>query len=92
MVVYTIYFLIHRKSKKRRGASSTIHTKTAQNDAETKSTTESEMEVNGQDQVTGFERGLEAEKILGATEVDNEIHFLVKWYVKIIWNCACICC
>ena len=38
-------------------------------------------EANGQevDQVSGFERGLEAEKILGATEVDNEIHFLVKW-------------
>ena len=46
-----------------------------------KSTTDTELdlEVNGQDQVTGFERELEAEKILGATEVDNEIHFLIKW-------------
>lgn len=41
--------------------------------------------ANGQevDQVSGFERGLEAEKILGATEVDNEIHFLVKWYLPV---------
>jgi len=29
--------------------------------------------------VTGWDRGMEAEEILGATETDNQIYFLVKW-------------
>lgn len=69
-----------RKSKRKKTGS----TKTSKSDAndDDKSTTENEIEVNGQEveQASGFDRGLEAEKILGATEVDNEIHFLVKWY------------
>ena len=73
---------LYRKTKKKKTSSS----KSSKSDAndEDKSTTETEIvmnSANGQevDQVSGFERGLEAEKILGATEVDNEIHFLVKW-------------
>ena len=30
---------------------------------------------------SGFERGWQAEEILGATEVDKEILFLIRWYV-----------
>ena len=30
---------------------------------------------------TGFERGLEPEKILGATEQNGKLIFLIKWYV-----------
>lgn len=29
--------------------------------------------------VTGFDKGLEAEEILGATETSGEVHFLIKW-------------
>lgn len=68
--------ILKTKSKKRKGTGGA--TKSIQDEVE-KSTTETELEINGLDQVTGFERGLEAEKILGATEVDNEIHFLIKW-------------
>lgn len=32
-------------------------------------------------QVRGFERGLPAEKIIGATDAGGELMFLVKWYV-----------
>jgi len=28
---------------------------------------------------TGFDKGLEAEEILGATETNGEVHFLIKW-------------
>ena len=28
---------------------------------------------------SGFEQGWEADEILGATEVDNQILFLIKW-------------
>lgn len=28
---------------------------------------------------TGFDKGLEAEEILGATETSGEVHFLIKW-------------
>ena len=71
---------MYRKTKKKKTGSS----KSLKPDRNDKSTTENEIVMsaaNGQeiDQVSGFERGLEAEKILGATEVDNEIHFLVKW-------------
>ena len=69
--------LISKKSKKRKSSGTKV-TKIVHDEGE-KSTTDTELEVNGQDQVTGFERELEAEKILGATEVDNEIHFLIKW-------------
>ena len=68
-----------KTKKKKTGSSKSLKPDRNDND---KSENEIVMSAaNGQevDQVSGFERGLEAEKILGATEVDNEIHFLVKW-------------
>lgn len=29
--------------------------------------------------LTGFDKGMEAEEILGATETSGEVHFLIKW-------------
>ncbi len=77
-----MFLYVYRKTKKKKTGSSRS-SRSDKNDDD-KSTTENEIVMtaaNGQevDQVSGFERGLEAEKILGATEVDNEIHFLVKW-------------
>ncbi|XP_046847221.1 chromobox protein homolog 1-like [Xenia sp. Carnegie-2017] len=72
------------KVKKKKKTSSKSSKSDSLNGEGDKSTTENEIEVlpsNGQevDQISGFDRGLEADKILGATEVDKEIHFLVKW-------------
>ncbi|XP_057293747.1 chromobox protein homolog 1-like [Hydractinia symbiolongicarpus] len=33
----------------------------------------------GEKRVTGFDRGMEADDILGATETAGEVHFLIKW-------------
>ena len=73
-----MFYYMFRKRKKKSSS------KRREVNEDDRSTTENEIEMNstnGQevDQVSGFDRGLEAEKILGATEVDNEIHFLVKW-------------
>lgn len=40
---------------------------------------EQSMEVPDPQKPSGFERGLLAEAIMGATEVDGQILFLVKW-------------
>ncbi len=37
----------------------------------------------------GFERGLEAEDILGATEMDGQILFLIKWYNMLYSKGSC---
>lgn len=37
---------------------------------------------------SGFAKGYEAEEILGATEMNKQILFLIKWYVF----CCCCCC
>lgn len=33
----------------------------------------------GEKRLTGFDKGMEAEEILGATETSGEVHFLIKW-------------